>query len=59
MRVKVTAWIDMPDPDEWAMAYGIEEGVNIRKDVKAAIGQHLQDFAPFSNGEVQAEITWE
>lgn len=58
MRVRVEIIVDIPDPGEWTLAFGVAGLAEIRKDVKSYIGNEVQNIGAFGNGEVTAEITW-
>lgn len=58
MRIKVEIVIDLPDPGEWTTAFGTEGAAEIRRDVKAYVGNEIQHAGVFGNGEVAAEIDW-
>lgn len=58
MKVVVTVTVEIEDPSQWTLAFGVEGLAAIRQDVKEYIGNDLPQFGVFGNGEVDAEITW-
>lgn len=58
MKVRVTITVDLPDPDQWTLAFGVKGTAEIRQDVKSYIGNEAQHAGVFGNGEVDAEINW-
>lgn len=59
MRIAVTVVVELSDPEQWADTYGCEAAATaIRADVKSYVGNAIQQAAPFSNGEVDGEVTW-
>ena len=58
MKINVTITIDMPEPQDWVLAYGCESSAAaIREDVKNYVGNLVQQSSVF-DGEVAAEINW-
>ncbi|AIG78437.1 Hypothetical protein AJAP_27990 [Amycolatopsis japonica] len=48
--------VDIPDPAKWSLAYGTEGVQEIRKDVKAYVGNLVQQSEMAD--EVGATVTW-
>lgn len=58
MKVVVTVTVEIKDPSQWTLAFGVEGLAAIRQDVKEYVGNEVQQVGVFGNGEVDAEITW-
>jgi hypothetical protein len=58
MKIRVVITIDLPDPEQWTTAYGIEGAANIRRDVKQYVGNGIQQSGAFGTGEVDADVDW-
>lgn len=57
MKVTVTLTVELPDPDLWTLAFGIEGATEIRQDVKRYVGGLVQQSEVLS-GEAEATVTW-
>jgi hypothetical protein len=58
MRISVNVTIELNDPEDWTLAFGVEGGKEIREDVKRYVGEGVASMGVFGNGEVQAEVNW-
>ena len=58
VKARITITVEV-DPDEWTATFDVEGRAAIRADVKKYIGNGVQGYGVFGNGEVSAEINWE
>lgn len=58
MKIRVTVTVDLPDPEQWTTAFGVEGASKIREDVKSYVGNEIQSAGVFGSGEVDADIDW-
>ncbi|MFJ6183728.1 hypothetical protein [Streptomyces sp. NPDC092295] len=56
MKVAVTITVDIEEPADWTLAFGVEGAAAIRQDVKSYIGNAAQHLRVWQ--EVDAEVTW-
>lgn len=57
MKINVTLTIDIKDPADWTLAFGVEGAANIRTDVREYVLNNVQQSGVFGNGEVDADVT--
>jgi hypothetical protein len=58
MKVSVTITVDIENPADWTLAFGVEGYRRIQNDVREYIGNAVQNSGVFGNGEVEATVTW-
>jgi hypothetical protein len=58
MKINVNVTIELPDPEEWTITFGIEGTKEIRQNVKEYVGEGIRSMGVFGNGEVEAEVNW-
>ncbi|MGW6600564.1 hypothetical protein [Streptomyces sp. NPDC055036] len=56
MKVAITITVDIADPADWTLAFGMEGAAAIRRDVKSYVGNAAQNLRVWE--EVEAEVTW-
>lgn len=57
MKIRVELLVDLADPAEWTLAFGISGDFEIRRDVKEYVVNSLvADCGVFGDGEVEADI---
>lgn len=56
MKIVVTLEIEIEDPDDWTVTFGVEGKAAIRKDVKEYVENAVQGAGVFGNGEVPATV---
>lgn len=58
MKIVLQVTIEISDPDDWTMTFGVEGTTAIRQDVKEYVGNGIQQLGVFRDGEISAEVTW-
>lgn len=56
MTISIELVITLKDPEQWTVAFGIEERARIRQDVKSYVLNQVCGAGVFVNGEVTADI---
>lgn len=57
MKIVLTLVIELTDPEEWAVTYGVKGLANIRQDVKEHIaGSIAPDGSLFGNREIDMKV---
>lgn len=54
MKVSVTIIVELEDPSQWTLAFGVEGRAAIREDVKSYVANGVDGV--FGNGEVKAKV---
>lgn len=57
MKIIVQLEVEIKDPADWTLAFGIEGTAAIRKDVKEYVHNMVQGGQVFGNGEIPAKVT--
>ncbi|WP_420312576.1 hypothetical protein ACOB87_38135 [Streptomyces sp. YS-B37] len=56
MKIAITITVDVKDPADWTLAFGVEGPAKIRQDVKEYIGNAAQHLRVWE--EVEAKVSW-
>jgi hypothetical protein len=56
VKVAITISVEIKEPADWTIAFGVEGAAAIRADVKEYIGNAAQGLAVWD--EVEAEVSW-
>jgi hypothetical protein len=56
LRVSITLTLEVENPADWSLAFGIEGRRNIAADVREYVLDGVQQYGVFGNGEVDAKI---
>ena len=56
MKIAVTIAVEIEDPADWTLAFGVEGAAQIRADVKDYIGSNVQGLRVWD--EAPAKVDW-
>jgi hypothetical protein len=56
VKIAITITVDVKDPADWTLAFGLEGAAKIRQDVKDYVGTNVQGLRVWD--EVEAEVSW-
>jgi hypothetical protein len=56
VKVAITITVDIKEPADWTLAFGLEGAAKIRQDVKEYVGNAAQNLRVWE--EVEAEVNW-
>ncbi|MGW8953466.1 hypothetical protein [Streptomyces sp. NPDC055709] len=56
MKVAVTITVEIEDPADWTLAFGVEGAANIRRDIKDYVGSNVRGLRVWE--EAPAEVDW-
>lgn len=56
MKIVVILEVEIEDPDDWTVTFGVEGKAAIRKDVKEYVENAVQHAGALGNGEVSNTV---
>lgn len=57
MKIIVQLEVEIADPADWTVAFGVEGAAEIRKDIKRYVRGLAEDGGVLGNGEVRSKVT--